>query len=93
MQPIDEFRDQLFVSAGAELSRIANFSCGHIVPPENVLPIVIKSGPSGKTLDFTFQNRDSVETYQELSRALVNSCNVIPGGVVVFFPSYDYEAR
>ena len=54
MQPISEFQQQLFVSAGADLSRITHFSCGHIVPPENVLPLVIKSGPSGKNLDFTF---------------------------------------
>ena len=51
------------------------------------------SGPSGKTLDFSFQYRDKVETYQELSRSLINICNTIPNGIVVFFPSYDYEAR
>ena len=93
MQPISEFQDQLFISAGADLERISYFSCGHIVPPENVLPLVMKSGPSGKTLDFTFQSRDKLETYQELSRCLINACNIIPGGIVVFFPSYDYESR
>ena len=29
----------------------------------------------------------------ELGRALVNLCTVVPGGVVCFFPSYDYEKR
>ena len=29
----------------------------------------------------------------ELGRALLNLCTVVPGGVVCFFPSYDYEKR
>lgn len=44
MQPISEFQEQLFANAGAPKSRITEFSCGHIVPPQNVLPLVIKSG-------------------------------------------------
>jgi chromosome transmission fidelity protein 1 len=87
------FQDQLFISAGAKLERIVHFACGHVVPPDSVLPLIIKSGPSGKFLDFTFQHRDTPETYLELSRTLVNVCNVIPGGIVIFFPSYDYETR
>ena len=82
-----------FIFLGATIDRIEHFSCGHIVPPENVLPLVIKTGPSNKLLDFSFQKRDLLETLSELSRVLINACNVIPGGVVVFFPSYDYEAR
>lgn len=27
----------------------------------------------------------------ELGRMLMNFCNVIPAGIVVFLPSYDYE--
>ncbi|KAL8600198.1 DEAD H (Asp-Glu-Ala-Asp His) box helicase 11 [Nucella lapillus] len=30
---------------------------------------------------------------EELGRGVVNLCSVVPGGVVVFFPSYDYEQR
>ncbi|CAI8015021.1 ATP-dependent DNA helicase DDX11 [Geodia barretti] len=29
----------------------------------------------------------------ELGRAILNLCNVVPGGVVCFFPSYEYEKR
>ncbi|CAG5122924.1 unnamed protein product, partial [Candidula unifasciata] len=28
---------------------------------------------------------------EELGRVLCNVCNVVPGGIVCFFPSYDYE--
>jgi len=36
---------------------------------------------------------DTVVYFQlnELGRILINVCNVIPAGIVCFFPSYDYE--
>ena len=91
MRPISEFRDQLFVSAGADPARVTSFSCDHVVPGQNMLPLVISSGPSGARLDFSYQFRDKKETLDELGRALVNIVNMVPGGMVVFFPSYDYE--
>jgi chromosome transmission fidelity protein 1 len=86
MQPISEFKDQLFVSAGASVERVTHFSCGHVIPKENILPIVLQRGPSGRELDFTFTNRDRQETMDELYSVLSNCSNVIPGGVVCFFP-------
>ncbi|XP_071452150.1 ATP-dependent DNA helicase DDX11 [Hetaerina americana] len=71
--------------------RILEFSCGHVVPAENVMPMVILRGPSGKVLDFSYQERTKPETVNELGRVLLNMCNVIPAGIIVFFPSYDYE--
>ena len=29
----------------------------------------------------------------ELGRALLNLCHVVPGGVVCFLPSYEYERK
>jgi chromosome transmission fidelity protein 1 len=57
MQPLDEFRDQLFLSAGGTAERLTEFSCGHVIPPENILPIALTAGPSGKQLDFSYQSR------------------------------------
>jgi len=57
MQPLDEFRNQLFLSAGGTAERLTEFSCGHVIPPENILPIALASGPSGKQLDFSYQTR------------------------------------
>lgn len=39
------------------------------------------------------ERREKEQTLDELYRVLSNACNVIPGGIVCFFPSYDYEAR
>lgn len=92
MQPISEFTDQLFHLAGGTPDRISTFSCGHVIPPSNILPIILESGPTSKLLDFSYQNRKEEGLLDELGRILVNVCNIIPAGVVCFFPSYEYES-
>uniref|UniRef100_A0A3B3RBN8 ATP-dependent DNA helicase DDX11 n=1 Tax=Paramormyrops kingsleyae TaxID=1676925 RepID=A0A3B3RBN8_9TELE len=91
MQPVADFKEQLLLSAGVSEERISGFSCGHVIPPQNILPIVLCSGPSGQELEFTFQNRETPQ--METGRVLSNLCNVVPGGLVCFFPSYEYERR
>lgn len=91
MQPISEFQELLFESAGAEASRIVTFSCGHVIPAENILPIVLCNGPSGRLLDFSFQTRNNFGLISEVGRVLDNVCNAVPAGIVCFFPSYEYE--
>uniref|UniRef100_A0A3Q3W8M1 Helicase ATP-binding domain-containing protein n=1 Tax=Mola mola TaxID=94237 RepID=A0A3Q3W8M1_MOLML len=90
---VSDFKQELLFSAGVGEERIMEFSCGHVIPPENILPLVLCSGPSGRELDFTFQNRDSPHMMDETGRILSNVCNVVPGGVVCFFPSYEYSRR
>ncbi|XP_043943552.1 ATP-dependent DNA helicase DDX11 [Protopterus annectens] len=93
MQPVADFKEQLLLSAGVGLERLSEFSCGHVIPPDNILPIILCSGPSGQQLEFTYQNRDLPQMMDEVGRILSNLCNVIPGGVVCFFPSYEYEKQ
>lgn len=33
-------------------------SPGHVIPPDNILPLVICAGPSGQPLEFTYQQRE-----------------------------------
>lgn len=70
MQPISEFQFQLYGAAGALQERIMKFSCGHIVPREHVLPIVLTRGPSNKELDFSWASRCSL--IDELANLLLN---------------------
>lgn len=93
MQPVADFREQLLSYAGVDPARIVEFSCGHVIPPENILPIILCSGPSNQQLEFTYQTRDLPQMMDETGRILCNLCNVVPGGVVCFFPSYDYEKQ
>ncbi|XP_047284414.1 ATP-dependent DNA helicase DDX11 isoform X21 [Homo sapiens] len=63
---------------------------GHVIPPDNILPLVICSGISNQPLEFTFQKRELPQMMDEVGRILCNLCGVVPGGVVCFFPSYEY---
>uniref|UniRef100_A0A2K5D6F1 DEAD/H-box helicase 11 n=1 Tax=Aotus nancymaae TaxID=37293 RepID=A0A2K5D6F1_AOTNA len=90
MQPVSAFRQQLLACAGVEPERVVEFSCGHVIPPDNILPLVICSGISNQPLEFTFQKRELPQMMDEAGRILCNLCGVVPGGVVCFFPSYEY---
>ncbi|XP_044533725.1 ATP-dependent DNA helicase DDX11 isoform X1 [Gracilinanus agilis] len=90
MQPVADFREQLLECAGVGTERVVEFSCGHVIPPDNILPIVLCNGPSNQHLEFIYQKRDLPQLMDEIGRILCNLCNVVPGGVVCFFPSYDY---
>ncbi|KAK3108683.1 hypothetical protein FSP39_013288 [Pinctada imbricata] len=91
MQPISEFKDQLFHSAGVEPERIMEYSCGHVIPTDHLLAVSMATGPTGLDLDFTYQSRDNPKLLNELGVLISNVCNLVPGGVVCFFPSYEYQ--
>ncbi|XP_078369659.1 ATP-dependent DNA helicase DDX11-like isoform X2 [Oculina patagonica] len=93
MQPMSDFKDQLFTCAGLPSANIVEFSCGHVIPAEHLLAVALDRGPSGRELDFTYQSRDSAQLKEELGRLLINIFAVVPGGVVCFFSSYDYEQQ
>ncbi|XP_063084434.1 ATP-dependent DNA helicase DDX11 isoform X3 [Cavia porcellus] len=93
MQPVSDFREQLLAWAGTQSERVVEFSCGHVIPPDNILPLVLCSGPTGQQLEFTFQQRELPAMMEETGRILCNLCNVVPGGLVCFFPSYEYQRQ
>lgn len=69
MEPISEFVDQLFLSAGAEPQRIVTFSCDHVIPKENIMTRIVTRGPTGVSLEFNYQNRQNPEL------VIINRCN------------------
>ncbi|XP_066150180.1 ATP-dependent DNA helicase DDX11 [Euwallacea fornicatus] len=89
MKPYAEFRDRLFIGAGACEDRILEFSCDHIIPQENILPIAITKGLKSEKLLFNLANRFCMGA--SLITILQRTCKLVKGGIVVFFPSYNYE--
>lgn len=91
MQPTSEFVDQLLMPAGVTPDRVMYFSCGHVIAKENLSVIALSQGPMGKVFEFTYRSKMDPEIIDELGRVLLNVTRVVPGGIVCFFPSYEYE--
>ncbi|TKY64491.1 ATP-dependent RNA helicase DDX11 [Spatholobus suberectus] len=91
LQPIEETRERLF--PWLPPNQLHFFSCGHIVPPDSIMPIVVMRGPTGRSFDFSLSSRSSPDMMRELGLLLCNLVTVVPEGIVVFFPSFDYESR
>ena len=73
-----------------DADRIQTWSCGHIIPKENLIVLPVAKGPSDVTFDFTFEKRNSPAMIATLGNAIIQLCTSIPDGTVVFFPSYRY---
>lgn len=87
MSPMSDVIGRLFPSLPQD--RMTTFSCGHIVPPSHVQTLILSKGPSGSRLEFKYAQQSDVQVLKELGQVVLNLCNVVPRGVIVFFPSYS----
>jgi chromosome transmission fidelity protein 1 len=75
-------------------SSFTAFTCDHVVSPSNVLLQCLSTGPTKLAkLDFRHASRSTDAVCNEQGSALVALCKSVPNGVVVFLPSYSYEAH
>ncbi|KAF5367608.1 hypothetical protein D9757_010662 [Collybiopsis confluens] len=88
MSPISDVQNQLFSHLPPE--RITSFSCGHIIPPENILTLAVAKGPSGRELDFRAGKQGDAGVLADLGQIILNLTRVVPKGMIVFFPSYKF---
>ncbi|KAI0300192.1 helicase C-terminal domain-containing protein [Russula brevipes] len=86
MSPMSDFTSQLF--AHLPSSRIALFSCNHITPDSNLRTLIVPRGPQGSELNFKFSNMGNGDLLFELGQIVANFARIVPGGMVVFLPSY-----
>ena len=90
-RPFADLEQQLFRALPP--GRLGTHTFGHIVPPQNVLPLAVKAGPRGGALTFSFGSRGKLTLIDELGEALLRVAQTVPHGVVVFVPSFQYEAQ
>ncbi|KAJ2911046.1 ATP-dependent DNA helicase chl1, partial [Coemansia aciculifera] len=64
------------------------FAWSHVVDKSHICSVVIGSGPTGAALRFAHKDQSDIAKLREAGLALAALCQVIPGGVVAFFPSY-----
>ncbi|CAK0764311.1 hypothetical protein CVIRNUC_003145 [Coccomyxa viridis] len=88
LAPVASLQQQLFPHVPHE--RMHHFSCGHVVPKERLLALALGRGPTGAALDLRHARRGQAAVLDEISRLLLNICQAVPQGVVVFFPSFAY---
>ncbi|KAI9509200.1 DNA repair helicase [Russula earlei] len=86
MSPMSDLTSQLFSHMPS--STIALFSCNHITPESNLQTLIIPRGPHGNELNFKFSNMEKRDLLFELGQIVANFCRIVPGGMVVFLPSY-----
>mmetsp|Transcript_10335 Transcript_10335/g.31603 ORF Transcript_10335/g.31603 Transcript_10335/m.31603 type:complete len:605 (-) Transcript_10335:2225-4039(-) len=60
----------------------------HVISAEQVWMATIKCGPRNIKFDSSYRNRDSVDYVVDLGSAILNFAQVVPDGMLVFFPSY-----
>lgn len=71
-------------------NRLKLWSCGHIIPLDNLIVWPVGNGPKGIEFDFTYKTRNSSMIIRALGHAVLDLSNAIPDGMVIFFPSYAY---
>ncbi|KAK3643830.1 ATP-dependent DNA helicase chl1 [Elasticomyces elasticus] len=82
MSPMDDYRQQLF----PYLPDLFTFSCGHLIPPSNLLVRTVASDEVGQ-VEFSFKARSNA-MMSRIGKALLELAQYVHGGMVVFFPSY-----
>ncbi|KAF9188409.1 DEAD H (Asp-Glu-Ala-Asp His) box helicase 11 [Haplosporangium sp. Z 11] len=95
LKSIDNVTGPGLVAAPRPVSypRIHRFSCGHVIPKENLMTLVMEKTPTGSSLELNFANRNQEQVMDGIGQSLVNLLNMIPDGVVVFFVSYSYMGQ
>ncbi|XP_058817488.1 regulator of telomere elongation helicase 1 homolog [Topomyia yanbarensis] len=60
----------------------------HIIDGSQVCVKIVGQGPDKENLNSSYGNRDNPKYVQSLGRTILSFCPIIPGGLLVFFPSY-----
>ncbi|WRX27695.1 ATP-dependent helicase [Theobroma cacao] len=82
LSPLDSFAQELKLDFPVRLEN------PHVISSDQIWAGVVPLGPSGRSFNSSYRNRDSPEYKQELGNAIVNFARIVPDGLLVFFPSY-----
>ncbi|XP_050544968.1 regulator of telomere elongation helicase 1 homolog isoform X2 [Daktulosphaira vitifoliae] len=62
----------------------------HVIKKNQICVSVVKKGPNNKPLICNYSSRNNNEFLMGLGQTLVNFSRIIPGGTLIFFPSYPF---
>ncbi|KAI0279235.1 helicase C-terminal domain-containing protein [Russula aff. rugulosa BPL654] len=81
LNPAPQFREVVDAARSVILA-------GGTMSPSNLRTLVIPRGPRGSELNFKFSNMENRDQLLELGQIVANFARIVPGGMVVFLPSY-----
>ncbi|KAG6903273.1 hypothetical protein C0995_000168 [Termitomyces sp. Mi166 len=88
MAKMSDVANQLFSYLPPE--RFSTFSCGHIIPADNLQTLVVSKSPRGSDLEYKAGKQSDVNVITDLGQILLNFVSIVPLGMIVFFPSYNF---
>uniref|UniRef100_A0A0D3D237 Regulator of telomere elongation helicase 1 homolog n=1 Tax=Brassica oleracea var. oleracea TaxID=109376 RepID=A0A0D3D237_BRAOL len=87
LSPMDSLAQEL------ELEFPVRLENPHVISSNQLWAGVVSTGPLGCVLNSCYSNRDVPEYKQELGNVIVDFSQVVPDGLLVFFPSYNLMDR
>ncbi|KFB40137.1 AGAP000634-PA-like protein [Anopheles sinensis] len=87
LAPLKPLINELSIPVGVSLEN------PHIIGREQVYVKIVPQGPDRVTLNSSYANRNNPEYIASLGRSVLSFCPVIPGGLLIFFPSYPMLNR
>ncbi|XP_058128146.1 regulator of telomere elongation helicase 1 homolog [Anopheles ziemanni] len=82
LAPLKPLINELSIPVGVSLEN------PHIIGRQQVYVKIVPQGPDRVTLNSSYTNRNNPEYIASLGRTVLSFCPVIPGGLLIFFPSY-----
>ncbi|KAL9019463.1 MAG: hypothetical protein Q9185_003254 [Variospora sp. 1 TL-2023] len=79
MSPMEDYAQHLFSYVPPE--RLKTWSCGHIIPEDNLFVRCIGQSSDGIELDFSFAKRESMPMIDALGNCLLHMAATIPDGL------------
>ena len=61
-------------------NQIIKYSCGHVVPKENIMMVSVNKGFDETLLDFRYEIRNSKALLNQLSETIISLSKIIPHG-------------
>ncbi|KAJ5067720.1 atp-dependent DNA helicase ddx11-related [Anaeramoeba ignava] len=89
IKPFEDFQSQLFPNY--DQTKIHTLSCGHVIPPRNIMATCLKCGIKYQDMKLTFEKRNDPGLIEDLGETLLRILVPVPFGAVCFFPSYSYQ--
>lgn len=76
------------LAAELDLRFPVRLEASHVVPVERVFAASVARGPRGGRLCATYANQNSFTFQDDMGQLVLEACQRVPGGALVFFPSY-----